>query len=123
MIFGLGVDIVDVSRLKKWVLNEEMINRFFNSKECKTFSSVQKSCEHYASRFAAKEAFSKALGTGLIGFDLKDVFIQNDENGKPFIILENSAKKILNEKCPNAKVHVSLTNEKQFAVAFVIIEV
>lgn len=123
MIFGIGVDIVEVPRLKKRVNNSDFLERFFNKKECKSFNSEQKSCEHYASRFAAKEAFSKALGTGLVGFDLKDVYVQNDENGKPVLVLENSAKEKFEKICKNGKIFVSLSNEKQFAVANVVIEV
>ena len=122
MIFGIGTDIVDVSRMKKWVDSGSLIERFFNKKEGKDFKSVSKACEYYANRFAAKEAFSKALGTGLSGFDLKDVFVLNDENGRPFVVLENSAEKIFKKMCGNSKIHISLSNEKQFAVAYVIIE-
>ena len=122
MIFGIGTDIVDVSRMKKWVDSGALIERFFNILECKDFKSVSKACEYYANRFAAKEAFSKALGTGLSGFDLKDVFVLNDENGRPFVVLENSAEKIFKKMCGNSKIHISLSNEKQFAVAYVIIE-
>ena len=122
MIFGIGTDIVDVSRMKKWVDSGSLIERFFNKKECNDFKSVSKACEYYANRFAAKEAFSKALGTGLSGFDLKDVFVLNDENGRPFVVLENSAEKIFKKMCGNSKIHISLSNEKQFAVAYVIIE-
>ena len=122
MIFGIGTDIVDVSRMKKWVDSGSLIERFFNKKECKNFRSVSKACEYYANRFAAKEAFSKALGTGLSGFDLRDVFVLNDENGRPFVVLENSAEKIFKKMCGNSKIHISLSNEKQFAVAYVIIE-
>ena len=60
--------------------------------------------------------------TGLSGFDLKDVFVLNDENGRPFVVLENSAEKIFKKMCGNSKIHISLSNEKQFAVAYVIIE-
>ena len=116
MIFGIGTDIVDVSRMKKWVDSGSLIERFFNKKECKDFKSVSKACEYYANRFAAKEAFSKALGTGL------SVFVLNDENGRPFVVLENSAEKIFKKMCGNSKIHISLSNEKQFAVAYVIIE-
>ena len=122
MIFGIGTDIVDVSRMKKWVDSGSLIERFFNKKESKDFKSVSKACEYYANRFAAKEAFSKALGTGLSGFDLKDVFVLNDANGRPFVVLENSAEKIFKKMCGNSKIHISLSNEKQFAVAYVIIE-
>lgn len=122
MIYGIGVDIATVSRFEKWVKNPEMISRFFNPKECNNASSIQKSCEHYAARFAAKEAFSKALGTGILGFDLKDVYIQNNQDGKPYLVIENKALDLLKNRCGNVQVHVSLTHEKETACAFVIIE-
>ena len=78
--------------------------------------------QHYAVRFAAKEAFSKAMGTGISGFELKDVFVQNEESGKPYLVLENSAKKLFEEKCPDAKIFLSLSHEKEYATANVIIE-
>jgi len=127
MIFGIGIDLADVKRFRKWVLNPEMIERYFNHSEVSqkrndyTERQLSSLCQHYAVRFAAKEAFSKALGTG-ITFDLKDVYIIKNQEGKPTLVIENSAKKLLDEKCPNAIVHVSLTHEKEYACAYVIIE-
>ena len=80
-------------------------------------------CQHYAARFAAKEAFSKALGTGITGFSLQDVYITNDESGKPFLNVKDSAADVLKERCGECKLHVSLSHEKEYATAFVIIEV
>ena len=122
MIFGIGTDITKVSRFKKWVENPDILERFFNKAELMQNGTVQARCEHYAVRFAAKEAFSKAIGTGIIGFSLKDVYIENEPSGKPFIVVENSALSVLNERCGNCKIHVSLSHEKEFANAFVIIE-
>ena len=73
MIFGIGTDITKISRFEKWVTNPEMMSRFFNEKEYSESGTVAARCEHAAARFAAKEAFSKALGTGLCGFSLKEV--------------------------------------------------
>lgn len=129
MIYGTGIDITCVARFEKWVEGGEFIKRYFNEKECKDscdeLTQRQKSalCQHYAARFAAKEAFSKALGTGISGFELKDVYIQNDENGKPYLVLENSAKDIFDERCPNGRIFVSLSHEKEYAIANVIIEI
>ena len=99
MIVGLGTDITEVKRFKKWVQNPSYIQRFFNEKEISktadgefTERQLSSLCQHYAVRFAAKEAFSKALGTGISGFELKDVYVQNEESGKPYLVLENSAK-------------------------------
>lgn len=122
MIYGIGTDIAKVSRFEKWVKNEEIINRFFNPLEIMQNGNLNARCEHYAVRFAAKEAFSKALGTGITGFKLTDVFITNDENGKPVINVQNEAKKMLEKRCGKCNVFVSLSHEKEFATAFVVIE-
>lgn len=125
MIFGVGCDITKVSRFEKWVLSKDMISRFYNENERISESSgLQRKCEFYASRFAAKEAFSKALGTGIRGFNLNEVFISKDDNEKPEIKVLGNAKKLLEEKCGEKyKIHVSLSHEKEYALAFVAIEI
>ena len=124
MICGIGTDIAQVSRFEKWVKQSEMIERFFNEKErCRQGAKSEAAkCQHYAARFAAKEAFSKALGTGISGFSLQEVYIVNDENGKPILKVEGAALNLMKEKFGECKVFVSLSHEKEFAVAFVIIE-
>lgn len=122
MIYGVGTDIAKVSRFEKWVNTENMCERFFNSVELMEKGSIKARCEHYASRFAAKEAFSKALGTGLCGFDLKEVFVTKNDSGKPEIILTGKARTVFDERCGNANIHLSLSHEKEYAIAFVVIE-
>ena len=100
-----------------------MFMRFFNSAEIMEKGSVGAKCQHYAARFAAKEAFSKALGTGIAGFELKEVFIQNDQLGKPELKVEGKALELLKERAGNDFcLHVSLSHEKEYALAFVVIE-
>ena len=123
MICGIGCDIVKVARFEKWI-GTSLIERFFNEKELiKESASLQRKCEYYAIRFAAKEAFSKALGTGLSGFSLKDVYIEKNDGGKPFLRAENEAlaqvEKLFGKDCV---FHVSLSHEKEYAVSYVIIE-
>ncbi|MBR4004751.1 MAG: holo-ACP synthase [Treponema sp.] len=124
MIFGIGCDIVCISRLQKWIKNPDIIRRFFHPKEMAYESmSEQRQCEHYAVRFAAKEAFSKALGTGLRGFELCDIHVENDEYGKPELFLENKARAIADSLCgKNHQIHLSLSHEKEYALAYVVIE-
>ena len=125
MIFGVGTDIAKVSRFEKWVLNQKMIERFFNPCEISEFSgrNLKHLCEHYAARFAAKEALSKALGTGFSGLELKDFGITNDENGKPEFHFGQKTKEYIG-RIPgkNWKAHISLSHEKDFAIAFSVIE-
>ena len=124
MICGIGTDIAQVSRFEKWVKQSEMIERFFNEKErCRQGAKSEAAkCQHYAARFAAKEAFSKALGTGISGFSLQEVYIVNDENGKPILKVEGAALNILKEKFGECRLFVSLSHEKEYATAFVVIE-
>ena len=98
MIAGIGTDITDVRRFKRWVKDPLMIERFFNEQERMYNGTESARCQHYAVRFAAKEAFSKALGTGICGFGLKDVYVTNDKDGKPSLNIENSALKIMKER-------------------------
>ena len=127
MIAGIGTDIADVRRFEKWVKNPEMLERFFNEKEMSSAKSVSAKsvsakCQHYAVRFAAKEAFSKALGTGLSGFSLKDVYITNDGEGKPLLNIEGAALSLMKERLGECNAFVSLSHEKDYAIAFVVLE-
>lgn len=122
MIFGIGTDITKVSRFEKWIKDSGYIERFFADEERCSGKSEQAMMEHYAARFAAKEAFSKAIGTGLVGFDLKEVFIQKNQNGKPELIVRGKAENLLKSMCNNPVIHVSLSHEKEYALAYVVIE-
>ncbi|MBQ8013055.1 MAG: holo-ACP synthase [Treponema sp.] len=130
MICGVGTDIAKVSRFEKWVRNPDLIRRFFNPCEIHRIESsacIERKlpflCEHYASRFAAKEAFSKALGTGFVGLELSDFGIQKDENGKPYFFFGEKTASIIEKKYgKTAKVFVSISHEKEYAVSFVVIE-
>lgn len=122
MIFGIGVDICKTERFKNYFNDKKFILRYFNENEIKQFDSISIFCEYYASRFAFKEAFSKALGTGIKNFNLKDIYIKNDENGKPEFCCEKDFLIYLNKICPNAKVHVSISHEEDNAIVFVVIE-
>ena len=123
MIFGIGTDIAQVNRFEKWVENPQMFMRFFNPAEIMEKGSLAAKCQHYAARFAAKEAFSKALGTGIAGFELKEVYVVNDPLGKPELKVEGKALELLKERAgDDFCLHVSLSHEKEYALAFVVIE-
>ena len=122
MIAGVGTDIAEVKRFEKWVRDPQMIERFFHEKEKSSAKSEAAKCQHYAARFAAKEAFSKALGTGITGFGLKDVYITNDSEGKPLLNIEGAALSLMKERLGECRAFVSLSHEKEYAVAFVILE-
>lgn len=122
MIAGIGTDIAEVKRFEKWVENPQMLERFFNEKEMSSAKSLSAKCQHYAVRFAAKEAFSKALGTGITGFNLKEVYITNNSQGAPLLNIEGAALVLMEERLGKCKVFVSLSHEKEYALAFVVLE-
>ena len=121
MIAGIGTDIAEVKRFERWVKNPQLLERFFNEKELSTAKSASAKCQHYAVRFAAKEAFSKALGTG-ITFNLKEVYITNNSEGAPLLNIEGTALSLMKERLGECKAFVSLSHEKDYAVAFVVLE-
>lgn len=122
MIKGIGIDIVRVERIKKWLLHPSLIERYFNKSEIEeSMKRGASAALAFAARFAAKEAFGKALGTGIMGISLKDIVIINDALGKPDIELLGEAKKSFDDL--NGKnIFVSMTHEKDNAVAVVVIE-
>lgn len=122
MIIGVGTDIVDVERMKKSVENSAFKEKIFSKHEIAYCESRVNKEESYAARFAAKEAFFKALGTGWrggMGFD--EVEVINDELGKPELHLIGEAAKTRMER--NIKnIHLSLSHTKTMACATVILE-
>ena len=95
-IFGIGTDIVSVDRIKDSLKNKNFINRIFNKKEILKCEKIHNSYNCYAKRFAAKEAFSKALGTGISkGINFNEIIILNKKSGKPYISIIGQTKKHL----------------------------
>jgi holo-[acyl-carrier protein] synthase len=123
-IFGIGTDIVSVDRIKNSLKNRNFINRIFNKKEIQKCKKINNSNNCYAKRFAAKEAFSKALGTGISkGINFNEIVILNKKSGKPYISTTGRTKKTINKKFKKKKpkISLSLSDEKKYAVAFVTI--
>lgn len=122
MIYGIGHDLVECERIKKSL--EKLGDRFIE----KIYTLTEKQyCEqfklnaylHYAARFAAKEAFSKAIGTGFRdGFNMKEVGVVNKKSGQPEIVLEGSMK----ERWGHLKPFLTMSHTDNNAVAFVILE-
>ena len=127
MIIGIGQDICDVKRIESTInrFGDRFKNRIYSVREIKKCESRFNSIDSYARRFAAKEACSKALGTGFKkGVFYKDIEVINLKSGKPTIELKGGAldqfKKItINNK--NATIEISLTDDKKLALAIVII--
>jgi holo-[acyl-carrier protein] synthase len=122
MILGLGIDIVHVRRIHHWMNSPGLVERFFHEDEARgARSRGHAEALSLAARFAAKEAFGKALGTGLAGMRLKDIQVINNHNGKPDMILHGTALERF-RRMGGARVLVSLTHESDNAVAVVVIE-
>ena len=123
MISGIGVDIVNVRRMKRWRERPGLLERYFHPQELASAMSRGKAADmSLAARFAAKEAFGKALGTGLEGIVLKDIMVVNSHNGQPGIQVFGTALSAL-EKNGAKRTHLSLTHDGDNAVAMVVMEV
>ncbi|MBI9105911.1 MAG: holo-ACP synthase [Spirochaetales bacterium] len=123
MIYGIGVDIVHVDRLVKWGRTPGLIERFFHPMEIVDAQNRRSSRNvSLAARFAAKEALGKALGTGLKGIQLKDIQVVSNHNGKPDIKVHGTAAKAI-EASGAQGVFLSMTHERDNAVAVVILEI
>ena len=122
-IYGIGSDIINISRIKKALKNKGFKKKIFSKNEIKNIEIKPSKISRYAKRFAAKEAFSKALGTGISGgISFKDISIINDKNGKPYIVLHGKTKSIVQQKIKKRyKSFLTLSDEKKFALATVII--
>tara|TARA_B100001057_G_C22742644_1_gene908432 strand:- start:798 stop:1181 length:384 start_codon:yes stop_codon:yes gene_type:complete len=123
-IFGIGTDIISVERIKASLKNKNFVSRIFNEKEILKCRKINNSVNCYAKRFAAKEAFSKALGTGISnGINFNEIVILNKKSGKPYVSIIGQTRKTLNKKFKRkkTKISLSLSDEKKYAVAFVTI--
>ena len=124
MIYGVGTDIVNIERVKRILSKnrDSVVKRVLSEHEQALFANKADSAAYFAKRFAAKEAFAKALGTGIgrvVGF--QDLTVRNNENGKPHFIPSEKLRQYLVEK--NIKqAHLSISDESQNAIAFVVLE-
>ncbi|MBT3169590.1 MAG: holo-ACP synthase [Candidatus Cloacimonetes bacterium] len=123
MIFGVGIDLIEVARIEKQLLeNSGFREKIFTKDEIKYCDSKKKKAEHFAARFAAKEAFLKAIGTGWRnGFSFLEIAVLNDEFGKPILEIYGKTKQFIEEnKIKN--MQISLSHLKDLATAIVILE-
>lgn len=129
MIIGIGTDLVKVSRIEEILSKhkEKFINKMLNEKELEKFHSLtlNNSIKFLAKRFAAKEAFAKAIGTGFNkDITLKNIAISNDKTGKPFYDIGNKLDSYIkkNLNVSNYSIHLSITDDREYANAIAIIE-
>lgn len=135
MILGIGIDLVSITRIEYLIskFKNKFSDKFFTTNEIFEAKEIEdainngnaRSVNFFAKRFAAKEAFSKAIGLGIgRGINFKDIEILNDEVGKPYINLLNQKDEFVKKlfSCKNLSIHLSLSDEKSHAIAMVIIE-
>jgi holo-[acyl-carrier protein] synthase len=122
MIAGIGVDVVHANRMERWRNTRGLLERYFHPGELADDLSKGSGVDlSLAARFAAKEAFGKALGTGLTGIVLKDINVKNRHNGQPEIEVSGTALAAL-KKSGAVRIHLSLTHERDNAIAMVVLE-
>ena len=122
---GIGVDIVDNNRIKFLIKNKKFVNRIFSKKEITISKKYLNKTNFFSKRFAAKESFAKALGTGFRNnLNLKDIEIINDKLGKPYYLISPKIKKLIKKKkkTKNFQLFLSISDEKDYSVAFTIIQ-
>jgi holo-[acyl-carrier protein] synthase len=124
LIFGIGIDLTTIERFEKWIDNDSFCNKYFSENELFYIRSRGRgAASSMAAGFAAKEAFGKAMGTGLAGMSLKDITVLRDDKGKPYFHFDDKIMEKLYAGGVNPRVHLSLSHESQWAIAQVIIEV
>ena len=124
-ILGIGVDIIENKRIKNSIKNIKFINRIYSTKEIKRSKLYNNKVNYFSKRFAAKEAFVKALGTGFrININFKDIEIINDKMGKPYYANTKKITKIVqkNLKVKKFNFFLSMSDNKDYSTAFAIIQ-
>tara|TARA_B110000027_G_scaffold79982_1_gene85169 strand:+ start:1287 stop:1673 length:387 start_codon:yes stop_codon:yes gene_type:complete len=125
IILGIGVDIVENSRIAKSLKNRLFIKRIFSESEIIIASKIKDKKSFYSRRFAAKEAFAKSIGTGFRdNLNFSDISIVNDKLGKPSFIINKKIKKIVKKlfKTTSFNFFLSITDEKKYSIAYVILQ-
>ena len=124
-ILGIGVDIIENNRIKKSIQNNKFKTRVYSSNELKLSKNVKNKVAYFSKRFAAKEAFSKALGTGFSeNLNFKDIEIVSDKKGKPKYAKNKKIIEIVQKKYKIKKFNsfLSISDEKDYSTAFAIIQ-
>ena len=124
-IVGIGVDIIENKRIKNSLKNLKFKKRIYSTKELAQSSLSKNKVGFFSKRFAAKEAFAKALGTGFSGnLNFKDIEIVNDKKGKPYYLKSKKISKIIQKNFNIKKYNcfLSISDEKDYSTAFTIIQ-
>tara|TARA_B100000767_G_C19721087_1_gene517306 strand:+ start:47 stop:439 length:393 start_codon:yes stop_codon:yes gene_type:complete len=124
-ILGVGVDLVKNNRIKTLIKNKAFILRTYGKNEIKFAKNILNKSNYFSKRFAAKEAFAKALGTGFRNnLNFKDIEILNDKLGKPYYLKSDKINSIVNKifKTKKYNLFLSISDEKDYSVAFTIVQ-
>ena len=120
MVIGIGTDIIEINRIERAINNNNnFLKRVFTTKEIEMFKQRNMRVEVIAGNFAAKEAVSKALGTGIRGFSLIDIEVLRDDLGKPIVHLNKEIHNIINK---DYRLNISISHDRTSAIAFAILE-
>ena len=125
-ILGIGVDLVNNRRIKLASKNKRFIKRIFTKNEINFSKSNFNITNYFAKRFAAKEAFSKAIGSGFSkNLNFKDIEVLNDKNGKPYYLISKKISNIIYKKfkIKKFKLFLSISDEKDYSIAFAILQI
>ena len=124
-IIGIGVDIINNKRIKSSIKNKNFITRIFGKKEILISKKIKNKSNYFSKRFAAKEAFAKALGTGFRdNLNFKDIQIINNKVGKPHYLISEKITNLVKKKkkIKNFNLFLSISDEKEYSIAFTIIQ-
>ena len=124
-IVGIGVDIIENSRINRLISNQKFINRVFSKSEIINSKRIKKKSLYFAKRFSAKEAFVKSLGSGLRnGINFNDISIVNDKLGKPSFSVNKKINMLIKKKHKTNSFNffLSISDEKKYSIAFVIFQ-
>ena len=121
MIVGIGNDIIEIERVEKAISKEGFIDKVYTQREIENIVKRGNRTETYAGIFSAKEAISKAIGTGVREFALTDLEILNDDLGKPYVIVSDKLNKIIQRKKENYQIEIAISHSKKYATAMAII--
>ena len=121
MIVGIGNDIIEIERVEKAILKEWFKNKVYTQKELENIEKRGNRTETYAGIFSAKEAVSKAIGTGVREFSLIDLEILNNDLGKPYVVVSEKLDKILKNKKEDYQIEISISHSRKYATAMAII--
>ena len=121
MIVGIGNDIIEIERIEKAILKEGFKNKVYTERELENIEKRGNRTETYAGIFSAKEAISKAIGTGVREFSLTDLEILNDDLGKPYVVVSEKLDKILKIKKEDYQIEISISHSRKYATAMAII--